>query len=88
MILHAKGIMRPDKHEGIKRLSDMFDANQPVHVPYEGMYKIFVFIKQDCARMLFDWLGVKDAPILPEEMIDVAIQKSKDNGLGRAKTLP
>ena len=42
----------------------------PVHVQ-----KIFVAVKQDCGRMLLDWLSVKDAPIQPEEIVDIAIQK-------------
>jgi hypothetical protein len=55
----------------------MFVVDQPVHVSYEGIHRIFVLIKQDCARMLFEWLDVKDAPIQPEEMVDLAIQKKK-----------
>ena len=75
IILHSKGIIRSEKHKDLKKLSDMFVVDQPVHVSYEGMHRIFVLIKQDCARMLFEWLGVKDAPIQPEEMVDLAIQK-------------
>jgi hypothetical protein len=77
VILHSKSILRSEKHRDLKKLSDMFLVDQPVHVSYEGMHRIFVLIKQDCARMLFEWLGVKDAPILPEEMVDLAIQKRR-----------
>ena len=77
VILHSKGIIRSEKHKELKKLSDMFIVDQPVHVSYEGMHRIFVLIKQDCARMLFEWLGVNDAPIQPEEMVDLAIQKKK-----------
>lgn len=76
-ILHSKGIIRPEKYKDLKKLSDMFVVDQPVHVSYEGIHRIFVLIKQDCARMLFEWLDVKDAPIQPEEMVDLAIQKKK-----------
>lgn len=77
-ILHAKGIMRSEKHRGLRKLSGMFVVDQPVHVSYENMHQIFVLIKQDCARMLFEWLGIKDAPIQPDEILDLAIQnKSK-----------
>ena len=75
VILHAKGIIRPDKHRELKKLSDMFTVDQPVHISYESMHKIFILIKQDCARMLFEWLGVKDAPTQPEDIVDLAIQK-------------
>ncbi len=74
-ILHTKGIMRSEKHRGLKKLSGMFVVDQPVHVSYENMHQIFVLIKQDCARMLFEWLDVKDAPIQPDEIVDLAIQK-------------
>lgn len=77
VILHSKGIIRSEKHEDLKKLSDMFVVDQSVHVSYEGMHRVFVLIKQDCARMLFEWLGVTDAPIQPEEMIDLAIQKRR-----------
>ena len=77
VILHSKGIIRSEKHEGLKKLGAMFVVDKPVHVSYEGMHRVFVLIKQDCARMLFEWLGVTDAPIQPEEMIDLAIQKRR-----------
>jgi hypothetical protein len=62
-ILHTKGMMRSEKHRGLRKLSGMFVVDQPVHVSYENMHQIFVLIKQECARMLFEWLGIKDAPI-------------------------
>lgn len=77
VILHSKGIIRPEKYKDLKKLNNMFVVDQPVHVSYEDMHRIFVLIKQDCARMLFEWLGVKDTPIQPEEMVDLAIQKKK-----------
>ena len=39
--------------------------------------KICILIKQDLARMLFDYLGVKDAPVRPEEIDGLAIQQNK-----------
>lgn len=80
VILHAKGIIRSDTHRQLKKLKDMFVVDQPIHVSYENMHKIFILIKQDCARMMFEWLGVKGAPIRPEDIVDVAIQKPhRDN---------
>ena len=77
VILHTKGIIRLDKHKELKKLTDMFVVDQPVHITYENMHKIFILIKQDCARMLFEWLGVKNAPIQPEDIVDLAIQKKR-----------
>jgi hypothetical protein len=75
VILHSRGIIRPDKHASLTVLRDLFVVDEPIVLSYETMHKIFVLVKQDCARLLFDWLGITDAPIQPEEMIDVAIQK-------------
>ena len=76
-ILHNKGILRPKYHKRLKKLGDMFIADKPVHISYESMHRIFVLIKQDCARMLLEWLNVKDAPIQPEDVVDIAIQRKK-----------
>lgn len=78
VILHSKGIIRPDKYKSLKLLGEMFSIDQPIHVSYENMHKIFVLIKQDCSRLLFKWLGMENSPNLkPEELRDVAIQMPK-----------
>ena len=77
VILHAKSIMPLEKHKDLKKLSDLFVVGQPIHISYENMHQIFVLIKQDCARMLFEWLGVKDAPIRPDDIVGIAIQKPR-----------
>lgn len=74
-VLHAKGILRQDKHAKLKVLKDMFTADSRLALPQERMQQIFVLIKQDCARMLYEKLGVKDAPAQPNELRDVAIQR-------------
>lgn len=77
VILHAKGIICYDKYKELKLLNNMFIVDHPIHITYENMHKIFVLIKQDCARMLLDWLGVKDTPINLKDIVDVAIQKPR-----------
>jgi hypothetical protein len=75
VILHSKGIIRHDKHKGLKLLGDMFAVDQPVYISYYNIHKIFILIKQDCARLLFEWLGIRNSPNLkPEEFVDVALQ--------------
>ena len=76
-ILHAKGILRTSEHKRLKKLKETFVVDQPIHISYKNMHQIFVLIKQDCARMLLEWLSVKDAPIRPEDIVDVAIQKPR-----------
>jgi len=74
-ILHSKGIIRPDKHKCLKLLGEMLSLDGAIHVPYENMHKIFILIKQDCARLLLKWLGMGNSPNLkPGDFRDVAIQ--------------
>jgi hypothetical protein len=77
VILHAKSVMRSDKHAELKKLGGLFAIDEPLALSYENVHKIFVAVKQDCGRLMLDWLGVKDAPIKPEEIADIAIQKSR-----------
>lgn len=77
VILHSKGVLRPDKHKELKKLSSMFAADEPVHPSYDDMHKIFVFIKQDCAKMLFEYLGTEPLGFTHEDLVDVAIQKKR-----------
>jgi hypothetical protein len=74
-ILHAKGIVRAAEHKRLKVVSSMFLPNMPMHISYEDMHHLFVLIKQDCGRLMFEWLGVKDAPASPDQIVDVAIQR-------------
>lgn len=74
-ILHAKSNLRSEEHRRLKVIAAMFPPDAPITISYESMHRLFVLIKQDCARLLFEWLGVKDAPVSPEQLVDVAIQK-------------
>jgi len=74
VILHSKSVLRPDKHASLRLLGDMFEVDKEIEFSYEGMHRIFVLIKQECARLLFRWLGVEDGPVKPEDLKDVAIQ--------------
>ena len=74
-ILHAKSILRLEEHRRLKVVSSMFPEDGSITFSYENMHRLFVLIKQDYARLLFEWLGVKDAPVSPEQLVDVAIQK-------------
>ena len=75
IILHSKSILRPEKHKELKKLGGMLSINRPLHLSYEDMHQIFVLIKQDCGRLMFEWLGVKDSPIATDEIRDIAIQR-------------
>jgi hypothetical protein len=77
VVLHSKSIMRADKHAEMKKLGALFAVDEPLALSYESMQKIFVAVKQDCGKLLFDWLGVTDAPVKLEEMADIAIQRGR-----------
>lgn len=79
-ILHAKGVLRQDKHAKLKVLKEMLAADQPISLPQERMQQIFVLLKQDCARLLYGRLGVKDAPVQPHELRGIAIQRRSGGG--------
>lgn len=78
-ILHAKSIVSPEEHRRMKVLRPMFPPNTFVNISYEDMHRLFVLIKQDCSRLIFEWLDVKDAPASPDQLVDVAIQKGNGN---------
>ena len=75
VILHSKSIMKSDKYKELKVLREFFAENSEIIIDYELMHKIFVLLKQDMARMTFEWLGVKNAPFKLEDLRDFAIQK-------------
>lgn len=75
VILHAKGILSSERHRELRKLGTMFMPDQALHIGYEDLHRIFVLVKQDCARMLLDWSGgSKDAPFSVDQLLDVAIQ--------------
>lgn len=73
-VLHSKSILRKEKYRQLKKLSKMFTENTPIQLSYEVMHRIFVLIKQDCARMFYEFLGIKNPLVKPEEIVDLAIQ--------------
>ncbi len=58
VILHSKGVVKSDKYKSLKLTKDMFTPNEKNTMTYNDMHKIFVLIKQDCAKLLFNWLGI------------------------------
>lgn len=74
-ILHSKSILRADKHKSLKVLGNLFEVDKPLQIAYDDMHKIFALVKRDCARLMFEWLGVKDAAGQASQLVDVAIQK-------------
>lgn len=76
-ILHSKAIISPKECGRMRSLTEIFKGGTPIFVSYDDMHRIFYKIKQDLARLLFDWLGVKDPLINPDQLRDIAIQKSR-----------
>ncbi|WMI72121.1 hypothetical protein RBH88_03205 [Aminobacterium sp. MB27-C1] len=74
-ILHAKSNIRPDEHRRLKVVGSRFPPSTLIHISYDDMHQLFVLIKQDCARLIFSWLGVKDGAISPGQLVDIHIQR-------------
>ena len=73
VILHSKGVLKKDKHRRLKELGSMFPPDKTLIITYENMHKIFVLIKQDLARLMFQWLGFENPKFSPDSMKDIAI---------------
>lgn len=79
-VLHAKGVFTPEWHGKLVLLKDCFAVGEQIEISYELMHQIFVKIKQGCAKLIFEWLGVD-----PEGRFDIdqlkefAIQKGGKN---------
>jgi hypothetical protein len=74
-ILHANGKIRASEHKRMRSLGGMFPPERDIFVSYDDMHRVFYAIKQDVARLMLDWLNVKDAPFDPSELRDIAIQR-------------
>lgn len=74
-ILHAKGILSHDKHKKLKKLGSMLLSGKPMKISYDDMHNIFVLIKQDCARLMMEWLKVNDPSGIASSFKDIAIQR-------------
>lgn len=76
-ILHAKSCIKLSEHRRLKVLGDMFPPDEIIFIGYEDMHRLFVLIKQDCARLMYAWLGIQNAPAPAEQLVDFAIQRGR-----------
>ncbi len=76
-IIHGRSILSEDKHRKLKRLAGMFKPGQAITIQYDDMHTIFAAIKQDCARLMLEWLKVPDAQAMAADINDVAIQRGR-----------
>lgn len=74
VILHAKGIMRPDALKSLKKLGAWFTTGEPIHISFERMKQILIWVHQACAFLLFEWRGLPDARAQAEQIVSLAIQ--------------
>ncbi len=72
-ILHKKSVMVCEDFSKLKHLQNMLKANKKIIISNDNMHKIFILIKQDMARMLFEVTGVPP-DTKPDEIISIAIQ--------------
>ena len=73
-ILHANSVITASDYKRLKATGHLFFAEQEILLDNETMNNIFRLIHQDCARLIFEWLDVKDSPIKPEDFVSMTIQ--------------
>ncbi len=73
--LHAKSVLAKEEHRRLQVLGTTFAPERAIEPSYEQMHQIFVAIKQDCARLMTDWLKIPGSVLDPSELSDVAIQR-------------
>lgn len=79
-ILHTKGVFTPEWHGKLVVLKDCFAEDEQIEISYELMHQIFVKIKQGCAKLIFEWLGVDpEGRFDIDQLKDFAIQKGRKN---------
>ena len=87
-ILHSKAVIKSKEYKRLKSLSDILEEEQEIFVPYENMHKVFYKIKQDLAGLLFDWLGIKERPLVQTSYATSPFKKfDKPHNHPRAKML-
>lgn len=74
-ILHSRSGFAAEDHSKLLVTGELFEPSKPISLPYEHMHRIFVLIKQECARLLYAHLGVDSSPAPPEQLTDIAIQR-------------
>jgi hypothetical protein len=75
IILHAKGIVREDKHQEFKKIKDMFTVDQKIVLTNDNVHQIFVRLKQGAAEMIYSFYGIDDSPAPADKIKDIAIQR-------------
>jgi hypothetical protein len=74
-ILHDKGIMLTNKHSKLKLTAHIFKPNEFVSPSYDQMHEIFVLVKNDMARLMFDCIGRDKIPFDVKNVQSIAIHK-------------
>jgi len=80
-VLHTKGIFTPEWHGKLVVLKECFAVNEQIQISYELMHQIFVKVKQGCAKLVFEWLGVDPEGRfdIDQQLKEFAIQKGRKN---------
>lgn len=85
-ILHTKNVFTPEWHGKLVVLKDCFAVDEKIEISYELMHQIFVKIKQGCAKLIFEWLGIDPGGRFDIDQLNgFAIQKGRQK-LGSDKS--
>lgn len=73
-------VFTPEWHSKLVVLKDCFPVGQRIEISYELMHQIFVKIKQGCAKLIFNWLGVDTGGRFDiDQLAGFAIQKGRNS---------
>lgn len=75
-VLHNQSVLSRKDYDRLRATQDLFKPEEEILLPYEVMHRLFVLAKQQCASLLLKHLGVDDGPLSPQEVVDVAIQRT------------
>jgi len=74
-ILHTKSTLSSEDHRKLKKLGVLFQPDQLFSISYENMHQIFILTKQECGRLLSEWLNLGDTSPLTSPIHDIAVQR-------------
>lgn len=73
-VLHKRSVMVREDYLKLKHLQNMLKPDEKIRISNDDMHKIFILIKQDMARMLFEVTGAPPGTS-PEDIVSIAIQR-------------
>lgn len=75
-IIHNKGVLSSGDHAKLKKMGEMFGAEETITPSHDDMHRIFVLVKQAIAEIIMTHVGHLPGAPDPSEIVSVAIQNA------------